>query len=796
MKDSLALTPFGPRRLGRACAAVLLAALLLPPVTGQTADLFTPLNEPPPSGPLDDSTLRSRAVDIDFGQLQDIQTALADSSSFNALLPGYISPPATGQSANPAPGTTLRLNLFDDTVVTGIIEHTTPAFSGGYALVGRIAGDPFGTMALVINGETVSGTVRLSDGTYHIQSVGDGEYVVSEVEETVECSSSITPEEGIDFSPLYEESHPSERRNSEFLPSLQELPSEESYRWNSSLPVEPHSVINIAVFYTSELRAAAGGTKRTKGWVDLAIAESNPIYKNSGVNITLKLVAAEEVNYTETEHISQDLDRFRGPTDGHMDGIHATRERTRADILILMRVREGGYAYRNIDFEDILDNAGSAFAVSSIRTLAFIHELGHLMGLLHDRYEEGCEDSTCDIAAFPYAYGYVNLKGLVPGAPRSAWKTIMAYATLCEDVLGTACTGHLLRFSNPRQVYPDPGGDPLGVASTSTATGRAGPADAARALNNTRTSVANFRTGPSVGYLENPGPDSPQSGIGLVSGWVCDAEEVIIEFEFADGRVLRFPAAVGTLRSDTVGVCGHDKTGFSLLWNWNILGDGAHTVKAFAEGHLLGAHDISVTTLGLGDFPRGLSGEYVVQGFPEVGKSTPLEWSQTRQNFSIASQRADVANPGAIRDTRVGIMGNPAPGSAHSGVGVVSGWHCRAESVRIELTNGTTGAVITTQAGSGTERSDTEGVCGDSDNGFGLLWNWNILGDGWHTVRAFADNETEPFSWSAVFVTTFGEEFARGLSGEFELADFPSTGQSVMVEWRQEQQNFVITGVE
>ena len=499
----------------------LLLALLLPPaVEGQPVALFTPVDEPPPAGPLADTTLRSRAVDIDFAQLQDIQTALADSSSSsssNALLAGDASPSVAVQSSNPAPGTTLHLNLFDDTVVTGIIDHTTPAFSGGYAVTGRIVGDPLGTMALVINGETVSGTVRLSDGTYHIQSVGDGEYVISEVEETVECSSPITPEEGIDFSPLYEESHPSERRNSEFLPSLPELASEESSELNSSLPVEPHSVINIAVFYTSDLRAAAGGTKRTKGWVDLAIAESNQIYKNSGVNITLKLVAAEEVNYTETDLISQDLGRFRGPTDGHMDGIHATRERTRADMSILMRVRGEGLAYRNIDFEDILDNAGYAFAVSSIRTSTFIHELGHLMGLLHDRYEEGCEDSTCEIAAFPYAYGYVNLKGLVPGAPRSAWKTIMAYSTLCEDVLGTACTGHLLRFSNPRQVYPDPGGDPLGVASTSTATGRAGPADAARALNNTRTSVANFRTGPSVGYLEIL---SPQSGIGGPAGCV------------------------------------------------------------------------------------------------------------------------------------------------------------------------------------------------------------------------------------------------------------------------------------
>jgi len=63
-------------------------------------------------------------------------------------------------------------------------------------------------------------------------------------------------------------------------------------------------------------------------------------------------------------------------------------------------------------------------------------------------------------------------------------------------------------------------------------------------------------------------------------------------------------------------------------------------------------------------------------------------------------------------------------------------------------------------------------------------------------VRAFADEDTEPFAWSRVFVTTLGEEFARGLRGEYVLADFPAPGQSVTVEWRQEQQNFVITDVQ
>lgn len=39
----------------------------------------------------------------------------------------------------------------------------------------------------------------------------------------------------------------------------------------------------------------------------------------------------------------------------------------------------------------------------------------------------------------------------------------------------------------------------------------------------------------------------------------------------------------------------------------------------------------------------------------------------------------------------------------------------------------------------GSERTDTAGVCGDTDNGFGLLWNYNELGDGPHMVTLYVD---------------------------------------------------------
>ena len=67
-------------------------------------------------------------------------------------------------------------------------------------------------------------------------------------------------------------------------------------------------------------------------------------------------------------------------------------------------------------------------------------------------------------------------------------------------------------------------------------------------------------------------------------------------------------------------------------------------------------------------------------------------------------------------------------------MGVISGWVCAASLVEVAI------AGLPAQgAGYGTERLDTQAVCGDADNGFGLLFNWNLLGDGEHEVVAVVD---------------------------------------------------------
>jgi hypothetical protein len=131
---------------------------------------------------------------------------------------------------------------------------------------------------------------------------------------------------------------------------------------------------------------------------------------------------------------------------------------------------------------------------------------------------------------------------------------------------------------------------------------------------------------------------------------------------------------------------------------------------------------------------------------------------------------------------------NPSSGSFQSGIGLVSGWKCTATTISISFDG-----IAVLEAAYGTSRGDTRSVCGDANNGFGLLVNWNLLGNGTHTVRALADGVE--FASATFTVTTLGTEFLRGASGTFPLLRFPQSGKNVTVQWQESAQNFVITSV-
>jgi len=143
-----------------------------------------------------------------------------------------------------------------------------------------------------------------------------------------------------------------------------------------------------------------------------------------------------------------------------------------------------------------------------------------------------------------------------------------------------------------------------------------------------------------VGRLENPGPHSFQSGTGALWGWVCDAEMVEIEIESAQGEVEPYLAAYGLERLDTLDICGDVDNGFVLLFNWNRLGDGDHSVTAVVDGIELGRARVRVTTVGEGaeqEVLEGVAGECVAEDFPHQGQRTRLEWQESNQNFVITN---------------------------------------------------------------------------------------------------------------------------------------------------------------
>ena len=146
------------------------------------------------------------------------------------------------------------------------------------------------------------------------------------------------------------------------------------------------------------------------------------------------------------------------------------------------------------------------------------------------------------------------------------------------------------------------------------------------------------------GYLENPGADSFQSGIGVLSGWVCEGDEVEIEITTEGGEVARYVAAYGTERLDTQDACGDTNNGFGLLFNWNRLDDGVHEVVAYVDDEELGRATVTVTTLGT-EFLRGAVGECMVPDFPTTGETVTLEWQQNSQNFVIVSHDPDGSGP-------------------------------------------------------------------------------------------------------------------------------------------------------
>ncbi|NVJ50671.1 MAG: pre-peptidase C-terminal domain-containing protein [Gammaproteobacteria bacterium] len=232
--------------------------------------------------------------------------------------------------------------------------------------------------------------------------------------------------------------------------------------------------IRILVGYTT---AAKNAVSDIQGLIELAVAETNTGYSNSGVNATMTLAHTYELNYNES-NFSTDLAYFRNPNDGVMDEVHGKRDQYGADVAMIMT--------------NVTDYCGLASGIGATSSTAFAavyhgcatgyysfgHEVGHLQAARHD--------PNNDPTNTPYAYGH----GYQYGAAN--WRTIMAYN----------CSGGCTRinwWSNPNITR---GGVPMGTSTRS---------DNARVLNITSPTMANFKGGTTP-------PPPPPGDVKLTNG--------------------------------------------------------------------------------------------------------------------------------------------------------------------------------------------------------------------------------------------------------------------------------------
>ena len=360
----------------------------------------------------------------------------------------------------------LVLNVAEGFEFEVVAERAQRTLSG-HSLSGRVAGVAGSAVTFAVHGDLVLGTVWTPLLVYELAHLRDGVHVFRKVD----------PSAG---PPLGEPLKP-EGGWGEFAPVEQD-------------EADADTVVDVLVVWTPKAEENAGGEAEMRAGIDLAVAWTNDAYARSGAAVRINLVGAEPVDYVERETDSGrrasgwDLANLASSGDGFMDGVHARRDALGADLVSLITGdgSVGGIAYIGGSFSLVVFYPNTDFVRAAV---VFAHELGHNMGLFHDRYQElglGGRSRT-------FGFGYVNKQAFEADATEDdCWLTIMSYFTRCSDA---DLRGRVVPyFSTPKRRYPDDEGAPLGVPKSSDEEGVDGPADAVQSMNLAYRRVANFRT--------------------------------------------------------------------------------------------------------------------------------------------------------------------------------------------------------------------------------------------------------------------------------------------------------------
>ena len=426
------------------------------------------------------SVVRSRVAEVNFGRLATAHSEVS-----------------LGRSHR------LGLNLFSGGEFEAVLERSASTASG-YTLTGRLADQPLSTVVLAVHGEWVAGEVWGPDGRYAIRPLGGGVTEVRQMDPAALGRCGV----GMDVSQGAEDLSPPEIDGPTRSPSLGRPALSRSAPMSETFPEDDGGVIDLLVVYPSFARRSAGGHRAMRALIDSDVAMANEAYRVGGAMQRLNLVAAVEARRTPLESRSEGmLDALRhleNPSSGYLDEVSGLRDSYAADLVLVhwgdLVTRGLAGVANKLDSPSLNSSDLHGLSVST-SSRAFVHELGHNMGIAHQR---GDEDFKSNLP-FPYSYGHIG--EIDP--PSGEFHIFGEFGTIMST-LGLAVP----RFSNPRQRYPDESGVPIGIPGDEPSQSDDGPADAVRSLNGTRRVVANFRRSASrCGYELSPSPkELPAAG--------------------------------------------------------------------------------------------------------------------------------------------------------------------------------------------------------------------------------------------------------------------------------------------
>jgi hypothetical protein len=275
-------------------------------------------------------------------------------------------------------GDEILLNLPKGAAPVAIIDHVAKDTMGITTIRGRFIDDPAGYIILSTDGSTVLADISLPDMKIRrfIKSKKGTHYLVEPDTESLKA--------------LEGDAGPTAPQDQRLTPPSTPVIASEGGNVVPLAGVGDPATIDVMVAYTPAAKTWANANEGgISNVINQLMAKAQLACDNSQTYITMRLVHAPEVAYTETANANTDLNCLTY-TDGVMDDVHALRTTYGADLVVLLELTEstGGIGW-------LLNTASGlpsyGFSITRVQqaswTYTTIHEIGHNMGCGHHKLQ-------------------------------------------------------------------------------------------------------------------------------------------------------------------------------------------------------------------------------------------------------------------------------------------------------------------------------------------------------------------------------------------------------------------------